>query len=184
MADQKKVIMYHSNEAAKEVVVKGWLAADGSFWPSNKPKAEHMARYCGATHKTCECGEIYLMRGYCRPCRDKKSNERYLALPEKKWDGELPICIWDSEEYFFHEEELADFMEEHGIKSTDEIQLVDCKEIHLRYVDDDYWHDELAEGSELPADVTSALEVLNKAIRAAPAVSYYIGSNRLTGVEV
>jgi hypothetical protein len=47
---EEKVVMYESSEAASIQTVTGWVGADGRFWGND----EHMARYCGATHRHCE----------------------------------------------------------------------------------------------------------------------------------
>lgn len=44
-----KVVMYESTEAASIEAVTGWVDPHGRFWG----KDEHMARYCGSTHRHC-----------------------------------------------------------------------------------------------------------------------------------
>ncbi|WP_244858805.1 hypothetical protein [Pseudomonas sp. B2021] len=74
---EEKVVMYEPPQAASIQTVTGWVGADGRFWG----KDEHMARWCGATHRHCEKNPdhpIHEIRSYCLVTRkaDKRSLQR------------------------------------------------------------------------------------------------------------
>lgn len=158
-----KQIMYESDESAKFVTgISGWVDRNGHFWGDN----EHLARWSGCTHKVCECGEI-ITKHYtcCNTCQDKKRIERFSALEKKEWDGVTPLSLDSGDEYFFSEDELRDFMEEHDLV-IDQIQLRLCKPLKMPQVDESYFLDEMHEDAELPDTVYAALLKLNEAVRA------------------
>jgi hypothetical protein len=163
----KPVILYDSPEAAtwKEGIA-GWVSSDGHFYGKD---GEHMARWAGSTHQLCEtCGEQYETRSWCRPCHAKKRNEKFLSFPVEKWDGETPLCLFDSDTYFFNED-ILDFLAD---EPDTELQICKCSPIHLHLLDDDIWCDELPEDGEVPEEVSKALDALNEAIKKAGPVAW------------
>ncbi len=158
----KKVIMYNSDEAAKQVTVTGWVGADGRFWG----KDEHMARWGGCTHMACKCGEV-MDKNYtiCRACRDKASDERFAALERKLWDGKAPICIYGGDRYFWGEEDLMEYCEEFDC-TPDDLQLVFCEPNYAREIEaGDHFDGLLGDDCDVPSDLEDAFEELNKIIR-------------------
>lgn len=98
-----------------------------------------------ATHKECDkCGDIIRKKSFCNSCRDKIEKEKYLKKPFIKWDGETPVCINNSDQYFWSSDEIDDYLEENEIKSS-ELELVICAPNHIRSIDEDYWSDEMPE---------------------------------------
>jgi len=167
-----KIIMYDSPEAATyKTGIEGWVSRDGHFYG----KDEHMARWAGCTHMPCEkCGAIKERNFWCNPCREKRKAEEFTKLPVEKWDGTTPVCVFDSDTYFFDEGELLDFLAD--IPEDQEVHLCKCEPIHLRIIDSDYWCDDLPDEGELPPEVEEAMEALNKAISAAGPVAWEEGS--------
>lgn len=170
MSDQNK-IMYDSDEAAKHVTVSGWVSRDGVFWPDkdNPKSAEHHARWGGCTHLTCECGNTHKKTWtICDDCRRKKADERYLAKPYKDWEGE-PLCLRDDDTYFFSEDELEYWAEEHEIEDLSIIELVICEPQYATEINaDDYFCDLLPEDMyvhDVAPKLAEAIEQVNKVIR-------------------
>ena len=167
-----KQILNTSDEAAKFVTnLEGWVDRLGRFWG----KDERMARWAGCTHIVCpDCGNP-TPKGYtiCKGCREKKAVERYEAKERKQWDRETPLYSEFADEYFFSEDSLNDYLEFGETKQA--LRLVICEPIYLKEIDEDYFCDELPEDGELPENVFSALEELNKIIRGQKPVSWMPG---------
>ena len=163
----KEMVLYDAPEAATfKEGLKGWVSREGQYWGND----EHMARWCGATHKKCEtCGSINEIRSYCRSCHDQKMDEKFDKYPVEKWDGETPLCLFNSDTYFF-DDAILDYLADNPDK---ELRICKCKPNYLGHVNEDNWCDDLPEDGELPDEVVVALEALNKAILEAGPVSWY-----------
>ena len=110
---EKPKIMYASEEAAQQVTVTGWQSRNGRFYGSD----EHLARWDGCTHLTCECSnEVEKSWTKCGDCRDKAGLERYLALPFQEWDELTPLTLYDNDTYFWSKEEVLSYCEGENIK--------------------------------------------------------------------
>ncbi len=113
--------------------------------------SEESVRKHLATHKQCEnCGDIIEVRSYCNKCHEKRSHERYLTKPFKEWDGITPLCIHDSDTYFFDEESVQEYVEECKEEGTDvsKLRLVICSENNIPEVNEEYFCDMLPENYE------------------------------------
>ena len=168
---KEEKIMYNSDKAAQRVTLSGWMGRDGVFWPDGRdPKiSEHLARLGGCTHIVCECGNEHLKRyTMCDSCRAKNNDERYQAMPFKEWGGE-PLCLYRDDTYFFCEDDLKYWAEEHEIEDISSIQLVICEPQYAKEIDgDNYYCDYLPEETslkEVAPKLADALEGVNKVIR-------------------
>lgn len=171
----KTVTMFDSPEAATyRTDIKGWVSANGSFYGDN----EHIARWSGCTHMTCECGNVYEKgRVRCDSCQSKADTEKFMALPMVEWDGVTPVCIFGGDRYFFSDSELLDWMED--LDDDAEVRLVLCEPGKLHTLDVDDWCDDLPEDGDLPAEVQTKLDELNEAIKNAPTVCWWEGKARI-----
>ncbi len=162
-------VTYASEEAAKFVTnISGWVDTNGRFWGMD----EHMARWSGCTHITCECGNEYT-KGWtcCESCRDTHKLERFNKLEKKVWDGETPICLFDSDEYFFDYDSLLEYVEEGDIELKNmRFQL--CKPIPMNTLDKDYFLEGMHEDAELPCEIIHAITALNKLVMQASPISW------------
>ncbi|MGN6417777.1 MAG: hypothetical protein ACTHMC_09815 [Pseudobacter sp.] len=174
MSTEKKVIMYDSEEAAKQVTVTGWVSSDGRFFG----KDEHAARYAGCTHGTCECGNP-TEKGWlkCESCRHKASAERYQKLEFQEWDGITPLCIYGDDQYFFNEDELEDFLYEREMNGTD-ICLVLCVPVRYGEVRYECFADDTHEDWEPTPELTQKLNEFNQYLRSLPCHSWTAGKIR------
>jgi hypothetical protein len=163
MASNETMVMYDSAEAAQVVTVTGWRARTGEFWGDN----EHMARYCGSTHKRCEkCGGIVAKSDWCRPCFEAAQLEKFNGYPRKPWDGKEPLNLFGSDVYFFDADALDDYCADHGVKATD-LQLVFCEPNYASIIEPrDYFESDLPEDGDVPDDLAEAFDALNKVIEA------------------
>lgn len=172
--NKKKEILYSSNEAAKYTTgVEGWVDSGGRFWGED----EHMARYSGCTHIKCkDCGAKIPVRGYliCDDCRNKRDIEKYNNMPSKQWDGNTPLYSDSSDEYFFDEESLLNYIEDYESK-RESMRLIICEPIYLSNINEDYFYDDLSGDGELPDAVVKAVDTLNKIIANEPPVSWIPG---------
>lgn len=139
------VVMRDSEEAARLVTLTGWVSRLGHFYGDD----ERIARYDGCTHVRCDCGNItekhWLM---CEVCRHKQKLAKYDALPVVEWDGKTPLCTYDDDEYFFDEDSVYDYCDEHGCKVED-LLLVLCEPVYAREISADGCYED-----DIPPDMT------------------------------
>lgn len=166
---EEKIILSTSDEAAQFVTnISGWVARGGRFWGDD----ERMARYDGCTHRACTiCGmPVEKITGHtvCQECRDKKETDDFNALPRKQWDGETPLTLWRGDEYFFTEDELLEWCEDHET-TPQELQLVICKPNYAREIDlDGMYCDDLPEDQyldDVAPELADMLKEVNTYIR-------------------
>jgi hypothetical protein len=169
--NKAKEIMYDSPEAATyRKDIEGWVSADG-FYCGKGEQGERMARYRGATHTRCECGNVIKMRTYtsCDECRRKKEVENYNKLPFREYDGDLTVT-WDGDTYFRDEDELLEYLEDNEL---DEIDLLYCEKNEWMEIPYDFWADIMPEDmDELPKKLEEALDTFNKVLKELPPCSY------------
>lgn len=171
---EEKVVMYESPEAASIQTVTGWVDPSGRFWG----KDEHMARYCGSTHRHCESNPehpIHATNGWCEVCRAESRAAKFEAMPKRAWAGEA-ITEYDGDRYFFDEEELRDYLIDHEIDLSD-LRLVFCTPNYPSEIDpSDHFCDDLPEDGEINDDqLLAAFELLNEMIRNCPPLSWSPG---------
>ena len=155
--NDKEQVLYDSPEAAQfKTGISGWVSRDGRFYADD----EHMARWAGSTHRRCdECGTLNETGRGCDVCRNRKLLADFAALPVEKWDGETPLCLFDSDKYFFGED-ILDWLADH----PEDVRVCKCKPGYLSRIDTDTWADDLPEEGDLPGQVEEAVAALNKAI--------------------
>lgn len=131
-----------SNVEINEVKVTMYTV-DGKY-------AKHTVReleYDCAISAVCEvCGEPtqakYITK--CNACHKKFLDEKYLTMEEVEWDGETPLAIFDSDEYFWNEDGIICYCEDHDIDVKD-LQLLLCEKeplsIDVASYFDDYGED-------------------------------------------
>lgn len=170
---EKEQVLYTSGDVATHVTnIEGWVDRHGRFWG----KDEHMARWSGCTHIICpNCGNS-TSKHYtiCSNCRNKKAIERYNKKNRIKWDGKTPLYSEAADEYFFDSDELYDYMEEANC-SIESLRLVICEPTKLRFLETDYWEDELPENGEITEEVMQAINDLNELLKDQPPASWYPG---------
>jgi len=163
---EETVILEDSPESATyRTDIKGWVSRDGLFL-GDRPDSERLARWNGATHKKCECGELIRKNTWCQKCQNKKEKEAYEKMPKKKWDGEGMICC-DGDRYFHSIEEAEEYAEDNNNTLAD-LQLIICKPQYAHEIEYDYWDDLLPEDiglDEIHPELAKALEVVNAIIR-------------------
>ena len=137
---------------------------------------EKSAREALATHSECStCGHTYRKSSYCENCSDKRAVERYQNKPFKEWDGETPLCIYNTDQYFFSEEDLQDYIEDNG----EPTELVICSPNYLRPIEEDYWEDIIPENyGSLSEDFTKKLKEFNNYIEDLEPISWSEGIYR------
>jgi len=155
-------IFPESKESAKFVTgISGWVDREGRFYG----KDEALARWSGATHKRCDCGEIFDKDSYCKICARRMLHEKYQNAKKMNWDRETPLYSQKYDEYIFDEQELIDFMEERFESDADELELFICEPVMLRMISINYWKDDLTENAELSQEIITAVDELNELIK-------------------
>lgn len=157
------IVMSDSAEAAKLVTITGWVSRRGQFYGDD----ERIARYDGCTHRPCEtdgCGKPTEKHWiYCGDCREKRELARFLAMPTAPWDGSQMIFADGNDEYYSDIESFLEHCEDQAI-DPESLRPILCEPNIAREVDPDYWCDEMSEDGELPAELETALNALNKVI--------------------
>ncbi|NDV19088.1 hypothetical protein GO013_06595 [Pseudodesulfovibrio sp. JC047] len=178
--NEEQVKMYESDDSAvyEERTLKGWWSKDGRtrrFWG----KDEHMARYAGCTHRTCECGAI-VPKGYirCNDCSEKAAAKRWAEMPLVEWDGKAPVCIHGGDEYFWDDGSFFDWCQDHGCR-PESVRLVLCDPVYPSQLDSDFWCDDLPEDGELDDTIQKAVDELNKVLKAHGPMSWHPGTKRV-----
>lgn len=135
----QKVILREDAEKMIEEV-------QSSFFTVNNHRyiTKELAIYATITHDKCSCGNL-MRRGrlYCDECSSKKRDEVYWSKSYLEWDGKTPLVLFDTDIYFFGEDEIYDYIynEDLDKDQIDELQFVICEPNHLREIDIDYWSD-------------------------------------------
>ena len=161
---QSEMILASSPEAASIQTVTGWVARDGRFWGED----ERMARFCGSTHRICESNPAHgpvENRSYCKACYAERKHAQWQAMPKAPFSGELmPLCVFDSDRFFFDIEDLRYWLEEHALK-PEGARLVQCKPVHAAPIDpNEHFADDLPEDGEVPDELREAFDALNAVI--------------------
>lgn len=183
MTKEIEKIFCTDDKAAKPTIISGWLSSTDRFFTD-----ENIARYDGSTHVVCDkcggdCKKPYFV---CESCRNKSDDEKYLKKEFKEWDGETPLVIFGTDNYFFDYNALICHCEDNGLE-IENLQLIICEPVHLPELDyRDFFHDELPEDGDLKheaPEVVEAFEVLNQVIRKQKPVSWTEGTFRTTIIE-
>lgn len=177
--EDEKIIMYDSPEAASIQTVTGWVSSTGHFWGND----EHMARVSGSTHKTCaECGYVYRNNAWCKPCRSAKQREKFNAMPVVEWDGETPLNLYGTDQYFFDDGDVLSYAEDNEA-APETLDLVLCCPHNPSDFDANDWLcDYLAEDmgvEDVSDEVCKAVDVLNAAVKSVKAFSWLPDNKRV-----
>jgi len=96
-------------------------------------------------------------------------NARFKSFPVEQWDGATPLVIFDTDIFLFGDktfEYISNSLDTKGL------QICKCGPVYLQVVEDHIVLDGVSYGAVMPADVKSALDALNIAIRKSDAVSW------------
>lgn len=108
-----------------------------------------------------DCGnptgnKYYLL---CEACRNKKSAEKYFQLEYREWDGETPLWLYDTDIYFFSEEEVVDYAYEVDTEVAD-LKLIIAKPLETPYFDiEEFLYEKLEIEPEYMESVISDSEI-------------------------
>jgi hypothetical protein len=163
MENEMKVILNTSDEAASfKTNLSGWVSRRGMFFGND----ERTARWDGCTHVACECGHVVEKgRSKCEICRREASDKRFASMERKKWDGETPLYLFDDDCFFWCEDQLEDYCDEHDCRKED-LKLVICEPTYAKEIDpNEYYCEDLPEDGEIEGDLLAAFEELNSFIR-------------------
>lgn len=164
MSDDTDIILPSDDRAATyRTDITGWVSRDGKYCGDD----ERLARLVGATHRACaDCG-VSTLKTYmiCPACRDKRAEQRYLALPQAEWDGEAMLYSEAHEEYFTDMECATEHAECHDVSLAD-LRLVICEPNRVRPLDMEYCSDDLPmDADDGPEEVKAAIDAFNEAVK-------------------
>jgi len=80
----------------------------------------------------------------CNDCIEAERKEDYNSMPYREWDGETPLVIFQTDIYFYDEDDLLFYCEENNIANFNTLQLVICERVKLPTFEisdlvDGYW---------------------------------------------
>jgi hypothetical protein len=183
MNDDKKEIIFSTDERAAKYVtnIEGWVDRHGHFWGKGDG-AERMARNQSATHIKCDvCGEVReINRRWCEKCRQKQIDEHYDTLEFKEWDETTPVCIYDSDTYFWDIDDIDYYCDEHNISDASTIQLVWCEPVMAHEIDLEDWVDDLPDNDCEPDELCELIDNFNKDLKELKPLSYVASNIRTT----
>lgn len=163
-------------EAATQKTVTVWVSRHNRICQD-----EHCARYDGATHRACEqCGQpIEKHWLICSDCRQKNEKAKYKAMPFKEWDRKAPLCIFGDDTYFFGEDDIEFYCEEHGCKEED-LELVICEPYKMPVLESDFFEDCMPDDcdADLPDVLADAIDQFNEIVQKQEPLSWYPGKSR------
>ncbi|HEJ7996837.1 TPA: hypothetical protein SMI16_002266 [Serratia liquefaciens] len=171
---ENKIILMDDAEAANIQTLTGWVDRHGRYWGND----EQMARWCGATHRKCKNKPdehpIHDTHGYCEECHRESRQADFAKMERVVWAGE-PLVIFDSDQYFFDAESLADYCWEKSVLPS-ELQLIICDPNYPPEFDIEQHCEEIIPDGEdyysLPQEIRDAADALNKAIKESSPVSW------------
>lgn len=77
------------------------------------------------------CGKtLEKYRTKCFACSQHERLMKFAAKPEEAWDGKYPVTLFDDDRYFFHDEELCDYLAD--IEPGDYPEIEACDEMANR----------------------------------------------------
>ena len=172
--DSEQVLNTSDAAATYVTDLSGWVSRHGQFWGAD----ERMARWSGATHIVCGCGTVISKnRLKCEDCHRKAQRTKFRAMATREWDGKTPLCIHDTDTYFFGADDLQDYVDEHETDVT-ALNLVICTPVYLSEVKPEYWCDDLPEDGEVSDEVLDALDDLNACIKRQKPCAWQPGEHR------
>lgn len=167
MNEEKKTILPESDEAASIQTVTGWVSRTGRFFgPANSADAEHMARYDGSTHRSCDkCGKVIEKNSYCRPCSGAREIEKYNNMERKEWNGKDGLYSQTFNGFLWDQDDIDYLCEENDCTPAD-LRLIICDPSYAHPIDPaEIYENLLFEDGEVPTEVQKAFDELNERLK-------------------
>ena len=184
---KEKILFPEDDIVEYRTNIEGWVGKiDSRFYG----KEEALDRCMNSTHKKCDkCGGTVEKYSYCKPCAHKRSVERYFEMEFEEWDGETPLCLYDSDRFFWDADSIEDYLDdfdEEDCPSPEDLPLVICKPQYFHEIDVYHFWEELfpedCDMSDYP-DLNEKVEELNKFIREYRTPASWVPSNKRTTYE-
>jgi hypothetical protein len=163
---KKEEAVVHYNDAPIEFKtdISGWVDANGRYWGDN----EHQARWSSCNTLDCQtedCVNTVKRNSFiiCDPCREERRKAKYAELARKQWDGTGLVYSDAHDKYFEDYQGLHDYLEEENL-TVEQLDLVLCRPINIRELDEDHFTEDLHEDAELPSEISDAITKLNELI--------------------
>lgn len=171
MKTKEEIIVPSDDRAASIKTITGWVSRNGRFYGDD----EHQARYDGSTRGTCsQCGSVsQKSRTKCDECIQKDKIERFNNLPIVEWDGKTALYCEVNDKYFWHSEEIDEFLEENEL-TPDDLQLFICEPEYASEISSDIWEDILpGEDHEVPKELENLIKEFNEKLKQLEPLSYF-----------
>lgn len=193
MEEKERIHLKDIIEGTKPRDTKIFTVGDRSWWANRITKDQI------ATHDDCEkCGKEfekpYTYSRLCFNCEYIRKNEKYQAMEFKHWDGNTPLVIFDSDTYFFDQDDISNYVDEQNAEAEDvdpenyfpisesDLRLVICEPNHMKSIPFDLWEDSMpVEGDgEIPKEIEDGINALNELIKEQLPLSWSPGKFRTT----
>lgn len=168
------IILPEDPESAQLKTLELWVDRWGYAY-----KDKNAAQLAGCTHIRCKgCGKPVIKSSLlCGDCKSKKEQEKFLAMPFLEWDKTTPLCVYNTEQYFFIAEEIEDYCEENEIEISS-LNLCVCKQCQGPELDEGFFDDCLPEECELPDELITAINDFNEKVKEYCPISWEQGKYR------
>lgn len=162
------------NSARYMPQIWGWVSSNGRFFGED----EKLARWDGATHIHCECGEVIKKQSaLCKTCAEKRQDEIYNKKAKKLWDGESPMVLFNTDLYFCSSEDVLEYCEELDI-NINELKLMLCEPIIASPINpEDYYYDVLSDDGDIPDELQEIFDELNEKLNEKNIILSWVQSN-------
>lgn len=140
-----------------------------------------------STHDDCQKCNIefekeWTYSKYCNSCQSEIEQESYNQLELVEWDGKTPLANLDGDIYFFDEDDILSYCEDHDCQPSD-LRLVLCKKTHFSEVDVyEQQIENVHENWEPDAELVKLTDALNEYLRTA-STNTWIGDNKRVDVS-
>lgn len=161
---------YNYDEGAKRKTIDVWICVTcGRAWPveSKQPgwtaeDAEKAARTCCSRNSPCpfcKTNRTKYPSHACESCAPKLERERWEKCRVLPLD--FPLCLQDGDEWFWSEDDLWDYCDEHEAKPQDLLLRIGEKKPAPEFNPDEFWADYLPEDAE-PLKCQELTDAINR----------------------
>lgn len=172
-----KVHINDIKEVSAKISIKAFSVGDKVF-NSNLVSKEQLA-----THIDCEdCGkEIKKSTTYqkvCSDCSVIRASNKFNSLPRIEWDGETPVALFGSDQYFFSSDDILNYCDENET-SPENLSFVLCETNNFSKIDYDLFIDSVHEDYEFSDEFEKKLKEFNDFLEKEPTNTWFPTNKRV-----
>lgn len=188
--ETKPLLPWNESAELRVITEPQWFCRTcGRFFGSD----ERQARYCCSGSRICEdCGkECHKHFTVCNSCDRIRREKKWFEKPVVSWDGEFPITLWDSDEFFFDLESLQDYIYELELDEgetlidyVNNMRFTSCKPTKPRDFDLSSLFEDCLGDDQDPPENDELEKAVNDWVKSLIPVSYNMTGQRLDVSQV